>query len=76
MFPLNRRHFLGLGAAGLCLPKSVLASGSEDRLFLMIFVRGGWDPTFVFTNQVDNPYVYTPPYTELASNAAIWLGPA
>lgn len=51
------------------LPTRVLANGANDRLFLMIFVRGGWDPTFVFTNQVDNPYVYVPPYTELASDA-------
>ena len=71
MFPLNRRHFLGLGAAGLCMPQSVLASEGSDRLFLLIFVRGGWDPTFVFTNQADNPFVYTPPFTELATNAAI-----
>ena len=71
MLPLNRRQFLALSAAGLTLPKSVFASGANDRLFLMIFVRGGWDPTFVFTNQADNPYVYTPPYTELATHAAI-----
>lgn len=70
MFNLSRRQFLALGSAGLVLPTSVLANSPSDRLFLLIFVRGGWDPTFVFTNQVDSPYVYTPPYTELASDAA------
>lgn len=45
---LNRRHFLGLGAACLALPRFARAGAPNGRRFLFIHAKGGWDTTFVF----------------------------
>ncbi len=45
----------------MCWPSLVNAAPSTDSLFLFVFVRGGWDPTFVFTDQINNSRVYTHP---------------
>lgn len=59
-----------LTAGGLLIPSPLLAAGPNDRLFIYIFVRGGWDPTFVFTNQLNSPLVYTPQNTDLVSGGS------
>jgi hypothetical protein len=43
------------------LPRTARAAAAEDRRFLFIFVNGGWDPTFVFTPDLDDPDVWTDP---------------
>ncbi|MCP4807600.1 MAG: DUF1501 domain-containing protein [Proteobacteria bacterium] len=45
----TRRHLLGGLGAGLMLPRLALAETAEDRVFLFLYVEGGWDPAFVFT---------------------------
>ncbi|MED5372220.1 MAG: DUF1501 domain-containing protein [Myxococcota bacterium] len=50
---LSRRHLLGLGAAGLLLPRPVLsAPNAAGRRFLFIHCDGGWDPAFVFVPEL------------------------
>jgi hypothetical protein len=57
---MNRRRFIGAGLTSLLLPRPLKALPNDsDQLFLFLFVRGGWDPTFVFTNQISSPNVYT-----------------
>ena len=56
MFPLNRRHFLGLGAAGLRMPQSVLASEGSIA-FIDLCVGAG---SHICSPTADNPFVYTP----------------
>lgn len=46
---MDRRTFLKATAAGLILPRQVLAATANQRRFLFIFVRGGWDTTYAFT---------------------------
>lgn len=46
---MDRRTFLKATAAGLILPRPMLAAAASQRRFLFIFVRGGWDTTYAFT---------------------------
>ena len=50
---MNRRRLLaGLGAGGLCSllgrPRLARAAAEADPLLIVYFVKGGWDPTYVF----------------------------
>ena len=63
---LNRRTFLGsLGALGALGPLSLLSSSRARAAtgpanhFVLIFARGGWDPTYVFDPKPDSSYVDT-----------------
>ena len=51
---LSRRHLLSLSAAGLLLPAGLARAGTAQRRFLFLFVRGGWDPTWVFTSTLSH----------------------
>jgi len=44
---------LGSGAAR--------GTSAEDRRFLFVFANGGWDPTFLFTPDLDDPGVWVDP---------------
>lgn len=62
---LRRRQLLGLLPAsifaGLGLSRLARADvGANDRKFLFVFAQGGWDPTWVFAPEFDNPYVDMP----------------
>ncbi len=46
---ISRRELLVLGSAGLLLPSRLARAGGDDRVFLFVYVDGGWDPAFVFT---------------------------
>ena len=53
MIDLSRRRLLQAGAAGLLLPAPLLAaSGSNDRRFLFVFARGGWDQAYCFAPEM------------------------
>ncbi len=56
---MKRRHFIKMASSSLFWPATLAAQADTDSLFLFIFVRGGWDPTFVFTDQLQNPNIYT-----------------
>lgn len=57
------RLFAGavLAPSALALPGRAAAQAAADRRFLFIFVNGGWDPTFVFTPDLDDPGVWQDP---------------
>lgn len=64
--PLSRRHLLGLSAAGLLVPRRLLAAPDpSERLFLFVFCDGAWDPTLVFAPLFDNDWVYREPGSQL-----------
>ncbi len=47
---ISRRELMVLGSAGLLLPSRLArAADGDERVFLFVFVEGGWDPAFVFT---------------------------
>ncbi len=48
--PLSRRGVLGLGMAGLLAPRFGFADAvaGDNRRFLFVHCRGGWDTTYVF----------------------------
>ncbi len=57
---MNRRHFLsGAGAclAAMGVPLGAGAAPANDRKFIFVFAPGGWDPTRVFADGLDNPNV-------------------
>ncbi|MEM7157703.1 MAG: DUF1501 domain-containing protein [Myxococcota bacterium] len=63
---LNRRTFLGsMGALGALGPLSLLnpsrayAAKGPAKHFVLMFARGGWDPTYVFDPKPDSSYVHT-----------------
>ena len=56
---MKRRQFLHLTSSSFLWPKLLQAGPLDEQLFLFVYVRGGWDPTFVFTNQIGNNNVYT-----------------
>jgi len=73
---LTRRHALTLLGAGplalLCRPAR--ASESE-RMFLFIFVNGGWDPTYVFADLLDSEEVDTEEDAQVESAGELqWVG--
>lgn len=60
---MNRRALLGmgaLGAAGLVGRPARAAVAPTGRKFVFITSFYGWDPTTVFTDQLDNGNVHTP----------------
>lgn len=61
---LRRRDLLKLLPATMLAGLPQLArggAGANDRKFLFVFAQGGWDPTWVFAPEFDNPYVDMPP---------------
>ncbi len=58
---MTRRTLLGAGAVGAAslLPWRRALAANSDRRFLFVFATGGWDPTYVFAPQFDNPNVDT-----------------
>ncbi|HHO51897.1 MAG TPA: DUF1501 domain-containing protein [Deltaproteobacteria bacterium] len=67
---MNRRHFLtGAGAclAALGVPLGASAVPANDRKFIFVFAPGGWDPTRVFADGLDNPNVDMEPGSQRAS---------
>lgn len=59
---LTRRDLLraaGLTGAATLLPWRRALAAAGDRRFLFVFNTGGWDPTYVFAPQLDNPNVDT-----------------
>lgn len=77
---MNRRHFMGLGAAaaagaGFGLPaRAATPSGSELK-FLFVFNPGGWDPTRVLAHSaLDNGNVDTEASADLSSRGdLVWV---
>jgi len=69
---MNRRDLLRLGALTpfLSLPRLARAN-SDGRRLLTIFVRGGWDPSFVFDSHFDSPWVDSPPDTTVSNVSGI-----
>lgn len=68
---LSRRQLLGAGAAmgtALALPRRAVAGPSvasgADRKFLFVYAGGGWDPTRVFADGLDNGNVDMEPGAE------------
>lgn len=60
---LRRRELLKLLPASLLAGLPRLARGgvaANDRKFLFVFAQGGWDPTWVFAPEFDNPNVDMP----------------
>ena len=48
---LRRRDLVALSAAGLFVPRRLLAAdGSSNHKFLFVYCYGGWDTTMVFTD--------------------------
>jgi len=41
--------------------RTARATGADARRFLFVFANGGWDPTFLFTPDLDDPGVWTDP---------------
>lgn len=67
---MNRRHFLtGAGAclAAMGVPLGAHAVPANDRKFVFVFAPGGWDPTRVFADGLDNPNVDMEPGAQRAS---------
>ncbi len=63
---MRRRDLLQMAPlsllAGLGIPRLARAGVSaNDRKFLFVFASGGWDPTWVFAPEFDNPFVDMPP---------------
>ncbi|MEC7240162.1 MAG: DUF1501 domain-containing protein [Myxococcota bacterium] len=57
---MSRRHLLQASAAGLLLPRPLLAeSPGNGRRFLFVYCKGGWDTTYVFSPMGDNAEVDT-----------------
>ncbi len=52
MITLSRRRLLQAGAAGLLLPRPLLAASGNERRFLFIFARGGWDQSYCFAPEM------------------------
>jgi hypothetical protein len=50
-----------LAPGALALPRMALAQDAAQRRFLFVFVSGGWDPTFVFTPDLDDPGIWQDP---------------
>ena len=62
---LNRRQLLrsasataALGLGTTLMPFASLASQQSERKFLFVFCNGGWDPTTVFTPNLDDPAIW------------------
>ena len=62
---LTRRSLCRLLGGAAILPaglsRATLAADPTERRFLFVFANGGWDPTFVFTPDLDDPAVWTDP---------------
>lgn len=50
-----------LAPGALALPRLALAQDATERRFLFVFVNGGWDPTFVFTPDLEDSGVWQDP---------------
>jgi hypothetical protein len=58
----TRRDLGRLMAAGLLLPRELLAAADVSRRkFMFIFCAGGWDPTYVFTPYLSDPDIWMDP---------------
>lgn len=71
---MNRRALLGmgvLGAAGLVARPARATVTPTSRKFVFITSFYGWDPTTVFTNQLDNENVHTPDDDQATSSSGI-----
>lgn len=69
---LSRRHLLGtcaLGALGLGLPRLARAAG--DRLLLVYWAQGGWDPTYCFDPHFESSTLARDPTSEPATLGGI-----
>lgn len=56
----SRRELMKLAGAGLLAPLLTGVGNGQDRRFLFIFVRGGWDPAFVFAPVPTGSSLYQP----------------
>jgi len=74
---LTRRTFLGAMGALTLLPSSAARAASGDaRNLIIVFARGGWDPTYVFDAKPDSPFADTGVGDWAAfGNDALWLDP-
>ena len=63
--PLSRRSLCRLLSGAALAPAlgsgAAMATGAEERRFLFVFANGGWDPTFLFTPDLDDPGVWMDP---------------
>lgn len=50
-----------LAPGALALPRMAAAQAAADRRFLFVFVNGGWDPTFVFTPDLEDTAIWQDP---------------
>ncbi len=71
---MNRRALLGasvLGAAGLGARPARAAVTPQARKFVFITSFYGWDPTTVYTDQLENENVHTPDDDEVVTSSGI-----
>ncbi len=69
---LSRRRIFELGAAGLLLPRRLMAApAAGDRKLLIVFVHGGWDPTWGIAPMYDSASVDSNPSGEPAESGGI-----
>lgn len=56
----SRRELFKLAGAGMLAPLLTGVGNGQDRRFLFVFVRGGWDPAFVFAPVPEGGALYQP----------------
>jgi len=74
---LDRRRLLSLAPAALATamwPRRARAVSAGQRRFLFVHAQGGWDPTRIFSPELDNPDIDTEDEASVASQDGLeWV---